>query len=150
MSHRFWRRLCIGACVALVLGFVVWVGVREEQSPQRRFDVTVAIIASPAQIIAESPVSWTWDVRAPVGAMASRSGIRWGAIAHPGEWTAEVTPERSGYPKVLVEESAAPVALPMRWTKVGTLPLPGTYSLRAYAVVDGVPYWSPEYGVTVE
>ncbi|MBI4434120.1 hypothetical protein HY632_05080 [Candidatus Uhrbacteria bacterium] len=150
MTHRLWWRLGMGVCAVLVFGFVVWQGVREEPAPEVTRGTTVAIVSPPTRVSTGALVAWTWDARAPVGASATRSGIVWGATPHPEAIAPTTTPEESGYPKMLTEESGGPIALPRRWTSAGTFPLPGTYYLRAFASIDTATYWSPEYTVIVE
>lgn len=140
----------------LVLIFVAWVGTREE--PTKVFTsatpiaagISVVVPVPPANTRAGVPVSMTWSVRAPVGAVATSSAISWGSTPNPTQLGTDASPAAAGYPNLLPEYARGSFALPREFTAPVVFDQPGTHVYRAYAEIDGRHYWSSEYSITVE
>ncbi len=145
-ARRWWIG---GAIVLAVIVLITWAGTREE--PQRgAVGTRVAMSAPPASGRAGIPVPLTWDVQAPVGAIATHTAIHWGTNSVAGALGMDVTPSAAGYPNVLPDYAQGSFGLPRTFTGAVTFPASGTYYYRAHAIIDGKNYWSPEYVMVIQ
>lgn len=145
------RNWWIGGVVVLVLiVLITWAGTRPEDGRRSTSGTSVAVSAPPIDGRAGTPVPLTWDVQAPVGAVATHTAIHWGTSSVVGELGTEVGPGAAGYSNLLPDYAAGSFALPRTFTGAVTFPVAGTFYYRAHAIIDGKNYWSPEYAVVIQ
>ena len=139
-----------GVVVVILISLITWMGVREDERAQVSVGTSVVVLAPPEGARASVPVSFVWEVRAPVGSTATHTAIHWDAVSHSEAFGTDATPAASGYPNFLPDYATGSFALPRSFTGIVTFSAAGMYSYRAHAIVDGKHYWSPEYSVVVQ
>ncbi|MDO8463460.1 MAG: hypothetical protein Q7S96_04300 [bacterium] len=145
-------KLWIGALVVLLLiAFITWQGVREDVAVQESTLGTAALLRVPPESAAVGEaVVLRWEVRAPVGASTTHTAIHWGTVSVPGILGQDVASAQTAYPELISDYASGTFSLPREFSGGIVFPQPGTYYLRAHAVIDGQHYWSPEHTVEVE
>ena len=141
-----------GALVLLLIVFITWMGVRSQEPslPVPLRGTAVLVTARPETAQVGVSVPFVWDVRAPVGAVATSTSLQWGRTSHPGAMNVMTTPAAVQYSDSLSDYMRGSYALPRTFRGAVTFPSAGTYFFRAHAVIDGQQYWSPEYSIRVE
>jgi hypothetical protein len=150
MQPSNWRRIIPWTILVIVFGFIVWSGVVEEQQPDALEGTTVVVVNPSANSAFGSPVPFTWMVRAPVGASATSTAVRFGTQSQAGALDTDVAPSQTTYETWINDYERGAFPLPREFSSALALPAPGTYYYRAHATIDGKQYWSPEYQLLIQ
>ncbi|MBI4062347.1 hypothetical protein HY410_00335 [Candidatus Gottesmanbacteria bacterium] len=109
----------------------------------------IAIVSAPKEVIEENNAAFTWQISGRANTIHTTT-IYYGTTSIPGTLSTNVTPGETHYTDVVKDFIRGDYRIPLRFIGNAIISPPGTYFYRAYALIDGKHYWTPEQSFVVK
>lgn len=118
------------------------------QPSQQATPIAVTLLSAPTTAVSGQPITFSWRVDGPSTTIPHTS-VHYDFVSHTGTFDTAMTPQASGYPKLIPNFAHGNYSIPQTFTASITVNQTGTLYYRAHAIVNGLNYWTDEKTITV-